>query len=91
MGAAHSQGGVHHPAGPGPPAQVNLLPLLTKLHRKQKELYLSSRGTVTLNSTDPAAPPVIQPNYFTHPLDIKVVEVHRRCTDLTCCSGWWLE
>ena len=46
---------------------------------------------MTLNSTDPAAPPVIQPNYFTHPLDIKVVEVHRRCTDLTCCSGWWLE
>ncbi|KAI0315855.1 alcohol oxidase [Amylostereum chailletii] len=31
-----------------------------------------SRGSVHINTTDPAAPPLIDPNYFGHPLDLAV-------------------
>ncbi|KKY27482.1 putative choline dehydrogenase [Phaeomoniella chlamydospora] len=32
-----------------------------------------SRGTVTLSSTDPFTPPLIDPRYLTHPLDLKIL------------------
>ena len=32
-----------------------------------------SRGTITLRSPDPAAPPVIRPNYLDHPNDLRVM------------------
>jgi choline dehydrogenase len=32
-----------------------------------------SRGTLTLASTDPAAPPVIRPNYLDHPNDLRIM------------------
>ncbi|KAG7450004.1 aryl-alcohol-oxidase from pleurotus Eryingii [Guyanagaster necrorhizus] len=33
-----------------------------------------SRGNVTINSTDPLAPPVINPNFFSHPQDMTVMQ-----------------
>lgn len=34
-------------------------------------LHPKSRGTIRLQSTDPFDPPLIDPNYFNHPDDIK--------------------
>ena len=34
-------------------------------------LHPKSRGTIRLQSTDPFDPPLIDPNYFNHPDDMK--------------------
>jgi choline dehydrogenase len=45
--------------------ESNTLNLVTALN------YVKSRGYIKLRSTDPYEPPIIDPRYLTHPLDIK--------------------
>ncbi|KAJ9594122.1 hypothetical protein L9F63_014438 [Diploptera punctata] len=45
---------------------------LNKLNFIPTVLRPKSRGKITINSTDPFSPPLIYPNYFSHPYDIKV-------------------
>ena len=37
------------------------------------DLRPKSRGTLTLNSTDPRDPPLLQPNYLSHPADLETL------------------
>jgi choline dehydrogenase len=46
-----------------------------------------SRGEIVLESSDPAAPPVIRRNYYDHPLDLQVmVAAIRRAMDI---AAYW--
>ena len=39
-------------------------------------LHPRSTGNVHIASSDPAQPPVINPNYLTHPLDLEILARH---------------
>jgi choline dehydrogenase-like flavoprotein len=51
-----------------------------------------SRGTVTLNGTDPAAPPRIDPKFYDHPDDLEVMvkafKITRRIMDAAPLAKW---
>jgi hypothetical protein len=34
-----------------------------------------SRGSVTINSSDPFVPPIIDPNFLSHPMDVHTLKV----------------
>lgn len=67
-----------------PDIQYHFLPAILQDHGRQTalgygfglhicNLYPKSRGTITLASADPAQPPIIDPQYLSHPDDQKVM------------------
>lgn len=72
------------PAAPVPDLQFHFAPVYFMDHGFQKVeghgftigptlLYPKSRGTIQLHSSDPFAPPLIQPNYFADEADLKLL------------------
>jgi choline dehydrogenase-like flavoprotein len=61
----------HFLAGAGVEAGVPKIPSGSGCTLNSYTLRPKSRGTVTLRSADPAAPPVIDPNYLAEPYDLR--------------------
>jgi choline dehydrogenase-like flavoprotein len=43
-----------------------------------------SRGNVHISSSDPTQPPIINPKYFSHPLDIEIYALHLQFLESLC-------
>ncbi|KAK0243484.1 pyranose dehydrogenase [Armillaria nabsnona] len=54
-----------------------------------------SRGSIRINSTNPLDPPLINPNYFSHPQDLEIlhyaIESVKRFVNATVWNGYILE
>jgi len=72
------------PALDRPDIQLHFIPAFMLDHAREEgpghgymlhacQLRPESRGYVTLNSSDPLAPPVIQPNYLSSPKDLEIM------------------